>query len=152
MAVLRGEPLATGTPCPPSLLAALQRWGTTQPRAPCLTALDTAGKAIHTLTYGKCHQEATRRWVSCKVLHTPRNLDRRLEQRSTRSSDTHSCPVNRASLTAGAPPPTGAFLNNGVYFGLILNFVQTELCSVCFWCLASLCNTVISMSCRNALL
>lgn len=59
MAVLRGEPLAAGTPWPPSLLAALQRWGTTQPRAPCLTALDTTGKAIHTLTYGKCHQEAT---------------------------------------------------------------------------------------------
>ncbi|KAF6384591.1 disco interacting protein 2-like protein A [Rhinolophus ferrumequinum] len=53
MAVLRGEPLAAGTPWPPSLLAALQRWGTTQPRAPCLTALDTTGKAIHTLTYGK---------------------------------------------------------------------------------------------------
>ncbi|XP_074175701.1 disco-interacting protein 2 homolog A isoform X6 [Rhinolophus sinicus] len=53
MAVLRGEPLAAGTPWPPSLLAALQHWGTTQPRAPCLTALDTAGKAIHTLTYGK---------------------------------------------------------------------------------------------------
>ncbi|VTJ91750.1 Hypothetical predicted protein, partial [Marmota monax] len=51
--VLRGEPLATGVPWPPSLLAALQRWGTVQPKAPCLTALDTAGKAIHTLTYGK---------------------------------------------------------------------------------------------------
>ncbi|XP_047419629.1 disco-interacting protein 2 homolog A isoform X14 [Sciurus carolinensis] len=53
MEVLRGEPLATGVPWPPSLLAALQRWGTAQPKAPCLTALDTAGKAIHTLTYGK---------------------------------------------------------------------------------------------------
>ncbi|KAM4863392.1 disco-interacting protein 2 homolog A isoform X9 [Urocitellus parryii] len=51
--VLRGEPLATGVPWPPSLLAALQRWGTVQPKAPCLTALDTAGKAIYTLTYGK---------------------------------------------------------------------------------------------------
>uniref|UniRef100_A0A8D2DBV8 Disco interacting A n=1 Tax=Sciurus vulgaris TaxID=55149 RepID=A0A8D2DBV8_SCIVU len=51
MEVLRGEPLATGVPWPPSLLAALQRWGTAQPKAPCLTALDTAGKAIHTLTY-----------------------------------------------------------------------------------------------------
>uniref|UniRef100_A0A8C9DG78 Disco interacting A n=1 Tax=Prolemur simus TaxID=1328070 RepID=A0A8C9DG78_PROSS len=53
MAVLQGEPLAAGAPWPPSLLAALQRWGTTQPRAPCLTALDTTGKAICTLTYGK---------------------------------------------------------------------------------------------------
>ncbi|XP_030877686.1 disco-interacting protein 2 homolog A [Leptonychotes weddellii] len=53
MVVLRGEPLAVGVPWPPSLLAALQRWGTTQPKAPCLTALDTAGKAVYTLTYGK---------------------------------------------------------------------------------------------------
>ncbi|XP_062948398.1 disco-interacting protein 2 homolog A isoform X7 [Cynocephalus volans] len=53
MGVLKGEPLALGTPWPPSLLAALQRWGTTQPKAPCLTALDTTGKAMCTLTYGK---------------------------------------------------------------------------------------------------
>ncbi|XP_031317137.2 disco-interacting protein 2 homolog A isoform X9 [Camelus dromedarius] len=53
MVVLKGEPPATGTDWPPSLLAALQQWGTTQPKAPCLTALDTAGKAICTLTYGK---------------------------------------------------------------------------------------------------
>uniref|UniRef100_A0A452VMN6 Disco interacting protein 2 homolog A n=1 Tax=Ursus maritimus TaxID=29073 RepID=A0A452VMN6_URSMA len=53
MVVLKGEPLAVGVPWPPSLLAALQRWGTTQPKAPCLTALDTAGKAVYTLTYGK---------------------------------------------------------------------------------------------------
>ncbi|XP_008572186.1 PREDICTED: disco-interacting protein 2 homolog A [Galeopterus variegatus] len=53
MGVLKGEPLALGTPWPPSLLAALQRWGTTQPKAPCLTALDTTGKAMSTLTYGK---------------------------------------------------------------------------------------------------
>ncbi|XP_027404244.1 disco-interacting protein 2 homolog A isoform X5 [Bos indicus x Bos taurus] len=52
MAVLRGEPLAESS-WPPSLLAALQQWGTTQPKAPCLTALDTAGKAVYTLTYGK---------------------------------------------------------------------------------------------------
>ncbi|XP_070345229.1 disco-interacting protein 2 homolog A isoform X12 [Equus asinus] len=53
MVVLKGEPLALGTPWPPSLLAALQQWGTTQPKAPCLTALDTTGKAVYTLTYGK---------------------------------------------------------------------------------------------------
>ncbi|XP_051715470.1 disco-interacting protein 2 homolog A isoform X4 [Oryctolagus cuniculus] len=53
MVVLKGEPLSVGAPWPPSLLAALQHWGTTQPKAPCLTALDTAGKAICTLTYGK---------------------------------------------------------------------------------------------------
>ncbi|XP_076975384.1 disco-interacting protein 2 homolog A isoform X6 [Tamandua tetradactyla] len=53
MMVLEGEPLAVGTSWPPSLLAALQQWGTAQPKAPCLTALDTTGKAICTLTYGK---------------------------------------------------------------------------------------------------
>uniref|UniRef100_A0A2K6TT78 Disco interacting A n=1 Tax=Saimiri boliviensis boliviensis TaxID=39432 RepID=A0A2K6TT78_SAIBB len=51
--VLRGEPLTAGVPRPPSLLATLQRWGTTQPKSPCLTALDTTGKATYTLTYGK---------------------------------------------------------------------------------------------------
>uniref|UniRef100_A0A8B9CG24 Disco interacting A n=1 Tax=Anser brachyrhynchus TaxID=132585 RepID=A0A8B9CG24_9AVES len=53
MSVLKGEPLGVVTNWPPSLLAALQRWGTTQPKSPCLTALDTTGKAIYTLTYGK---------------------------------------------------------------------------------------------------
>ncbi|KAM9253875.1 disco-interacting protein 2 homolog A isoform 1-T1 [Dugong dugon] len=53
MVMLKGEPLAVGTLWPPSLLAALQQWGTTQPKAPSLTALDTTGKAIYTLTYGK---------------------------------------------------------------------------------------------------
>lgn len=66
MVVLKGEPLAVGTAWPPSLLAALQRWGTTQPKAPCLTALDTAGKAVYTLTYGKCQQRALGLWFSCK--------------------------------------------------------------------------------------
>ncbi|XP_064289810.1 disco-interacting protein 2 homolog A isoform X4 [Passer domesticus] len=51
--VLKGEPLGVVTNWPPSLLAALQRWGTTQSKAPCLTALDTTGKAVYTLTYGK---------------------------------------------------------------------------------------------------
>nr|XP_007969436.2 disco-interacting protein 2 homolog A isoform X11 [Chlorocebus sabaeus] len=51
--VLRGEPLTAGVPRPLSLLATLQRWGTAQPKSPCLTALDTTGKATYTLTYGK---------------------------------------------------------------------------------------------------
>uniref|UniRef100_A0A8C9VEH9 Disco interacting A n=1 Tax=Scleropages formosus TaxID=113540 RepID=A0A8C9VEH9_SCLFO len=53
MRPLEGEPLGVVTNWPPSLLAALQRWGTTQPKSPCLTALDNAGKVIYTLTYGK---------------------------------------------------------------------------------------------------
>lgn len=59
MAVLKGEPLSVGTSGPPSLLAALQLWGTTQSKAPCLTALDTAGKATCTLTYGKYQRKAS---------------------------------------------------------------------------------------------
>uniref|UniRef100_A0A8C5Q279 Disco interacting A n=1 Tax=Leptobrachium leishanense TaxID=445787 RepID=A0A8C5Q279_9ANUR len=53
MALLRGEPIGVVSNWPPSLLTALQRWGTTQPKAPCLTSLDTTGKSIYTLTYGK---------------------------------------------------------------------------------------------------
>ncbi|XP_056389225.1 disco-interacting protein 2 homolog A isoform X4 [Hyla sarda] len=53
MALLKGEPLGVVSNWPPSLLTALHRWGTTQPKAPCLTSLDTTGKAMYTLTYGK---------------------------------------------------------------------------------------------------
>uniref|UniRef100_A0A674A3W2 Disco interacting A n=1 Tax=Salmo trutta TaxID=8032 RepID=A0A674A3W2_SALTR len=53
MSPLAGEPLGVVTNWPPSLLASLQRWGITQPRSPCLTALDNAGKPVYTLTYGK---------------------------------------------------------------------------------------------------
>ncbi|KAG8559324.1 hypothetical protein GDO81_017305 [Engystomops pustulosus] len=53
MALLKGEPLGVVSNWPPSLLTALHRWGTTQPKAPCLTSLDTTGKAVYTLTYGK---------------------------------------------------------------------------------------------------
>ncbi|XP_066542370.1 disco-interacting protein 2 homolog A isoform X1 [Hoplias malabaricus] len=52
MIPLHGEPLEVPD-WPPSLLTSLQRWGTTQPKSPCLTALDNAGKPIYTLTYGK---------------------------------------------------------------------------------------------------
>uniref|UniRef100_A0A4W3HS65 Disco interacting A n=2 Tax=Callorhinchus milii TaxID=7868 RepID=A0A4W3HS65_CALMI len=48
-----GEPLGVVTNWPPSLLAAVQRWGTMQPKASCLTSLDTTGKPVYTLTYGK---------------------------------------------------------------------------------------------------
>ncbi|XP_064419577.1 disco-interacting protein 2 homolog A isoform X11 [Latimeria chalumnae] len=64
MCILKGEPLGVVTNWPPSLVAALQRWGTTHPKSPCLTALDTTGKAIYTLTYGKL-------WVrSLKLAYT----------------------------------------------------------------------------------
>ncbi|XP_064167595.1 disco-interacting protein 2 homolog A-like isoform X4 [Anguilla rostrata] len=53
MSPLDGEPLGVVTNWPPSLLVSLQRWGTTQPKSPCLTALDNAGKPVYTLTYGK---------------------------------------------------------------------------------------------------
>ncbi|XP_058247386.1 disco-interacting protein 2 homolog A isoform X1 [Hemibagrus wyckioides] len=53
MTPLHGEMLDVGTKWPPSLLASLQRWGTTHPKSPCLTSLDNTGKPIYTLTYGK---------------------------------------------------------------------------------------------------
>lgn len=53
MMPVRGEPLGVVTNWPPSLEAALQRWGTISPKAPCLTSLDTAGKPLYVLTYGK---------------------------------------------------------------------------------------------------
>ncbi|XP_062893521.1 disco-interacting protein 2 homolog B-like isoform X2 [Mobula hypostoma] len=53
MTSVRGEPLGAVGNWPPTLEAALQRWGTTQGKAPCLTALDSCGRAGTTLTYGK---------------------------------------------------------------------------------------------------
>ncbi|KAL0985695.1 hypothetical protein UPYG_G00160630 [Umbra pygmaea] len=53
MSPLEGEPMEVVSNWPPSLLTSLQHWGTTQPRSPCLTALDNAGKPVYTLTYGK---------------------------------------------------------------------------------------------------
>ncbi|XP_051565739.1 disco-interacting protein 2 homolog A-like isoform X5 [Myxocyprinus asiaticus] len=53
MRALNGEPLGVVMNWPPSLLASLQRWGTTHPKSPCLTSLDNAGKPIYILTYGK---------------------------------------------------------------------------------------------------
>ncbi|XP_051998324.1 disco-interacting protein 2 homolog A-like isoform X1 [Xyrauchen texanus] len=53
MRALDGEPLGVVTNWPLSLLASLQRWGTTHSKSPCLTSLDNAGKPVYTLTYGK---------------------------------------------------------------------------------------------------
>ncbi|KAJ8255299.1 hypothetical protein GJAV_G00203300 [Gymnothorax javanicus] len=61
MSPLSGEPLEVAPKWPPSLLAALEHWGTSQPKSPCLTALDNAGKPTYTLTYGKL-------WTRCLKL------------------------------------------------------------------------------------
>ena len=53
MEALQGEQLGVVTNWPPSLEAALQRWGTISPKAPCLTTMDTNGKPLYLLTYGK---------------------------------------------------------------------------------------------------
>lgn len=53
MSPLEGEHHGVVNKWPPSLPAALQRWGTTQPKSSCLTALDNAGKPVYTLTYGR---------------------------------------------------------------------------------------------------
>lgn len=53
MVAMQGEQLGVVTNWPPSLEAALQRWGTISPKAPCLTTMDTNGKPLYVLTYGK---------------------------------------------------------------------------------------------------
>lgn len=53
MVAVMGEQLGVVTNWPPSLEAALQRWGTISPKAPCLTCMDTNGKPLQVLTYGK---------------------------------------------------------------------------------------------------
>lgn len=63
MMTMRGEQLGVVTNWPPSLEAALQRWGTISPKAPCLTTMDTNGKPLYVLTYGK----STQYNLHCKI-------------------------------------------------------------------------------------
>ncbi|PWA18113.1 hypothetical protein CCH79_00003946 [Gambusia affinis] len=67
MMAVRGEPLGVVTNWPPSLEAALQRWGTISPKAPCLTSLDTAGKPLYVLTYGKLWSRSIK--LAYNILH-----------------------------------------------------------------------------------
>uniref|UniRef100_A0A3B3DC29 Disco-interacting protein 2 homolog C-like n=1 Tax=Oryzias melastigma TaxID=30732 RepID=A0A3B3DC29_ORYME len=67
MMPVRGEPLGVVTNWPPSLEAALQRWGTISPKAPCLTSLDTAGKPLYVLTYGKLWSRSIK--LAYNILH-----------------------------------------------------------------------------------
>lgn len=52
MTPVKGEPLGVICNWPPALESALQRWGSTQAKCPCLTGLDVMGKPVYTLTYG----------------------------------------------------------------------------------------------------
>uniref|UniRef100_A0A8C6PL09 Disco interacting protein 2 homolog C n=1 Tax=Nothobranchius furzeri TaxID=105023 RepID=A0A8C6PL09_NOTFU len=67
MMPVRGEALGVVTNWPPSLEAALQRWGTISPKAPCLTSLDTAGKPLYVLTYGKLWSRSMK--LAYNILH-----------------------------------------------------------------------------------
>ncbi|XP_040000348.1 disco-interacting protein 2 homolog C isoform X1 [Xiphias gladius] len=67
MVAMRGEPLGVVTNWPPSLEAALQRWGTISPKAPCLTTMDTNGKPLYILTYGKLWSRSVK--VAYNLLH-----------------------------------------------------------------------------------
>uniref|UniRef100_A0A8C1FLH1 Disco interacting C n=1 Tax=Cyprinus carpio carpio TaxID=630221 RepID=A0A8C1FLH1_CYPCA len=67
MVAIRGEPLGVVTNWPPSLEAALQRWGTISPKAPCLTTMDTNGKPLYVLTYGKLWSRSIK--VAYNILH-----------------------------------------------------------------------------------
>ncbi|XP_071990846.1 disco-interacting protein 2 homolog B isoform X1 [Engystomops pustulosus] len=60
MTPVKGEPLGVVCNWPPSVEAALQRWGTTQAKCSCLTALDVTGKPVYTLTYGKLWSRSVR--------------------------------------------------------------------------------------------
>ncbi|KAM9844670.1 disco-interacting protein 2 homolog C [Aulostomus maculatus] len=67
MVSMRGEQLGVVTNWPPSLEAALQRWGTISPKAPCLTTMDTNGKPLYVLTYGKLWSRSVK--VAYNLLH-----------------------------------------------------------------------------------
>ncbi|XP_067108914.1 disco-interacting protein 2 homolog C [Osmerus mordax] len=67
MISMRGEQLGVVTNWPPSLEAALQRWGTISPKAPCLTTMDTNGKPLYILTYGKLWSRSMK--VAYNILH-----------------------------------------------------------------------------------
>uniref|UniRef100_A0A8D0G6T8 Disco interacting C n=1 Tax=Sphenodon punctatus TaxID=8508 RepID=A0A8D0G6T8_SPHPU len=67
MLAMRGEQLGVVTNLPPSLEAALQRWGTISPKAPCLTTMDTNGKPLYILTYGKLWTRSMK--VAYNILH-----------------------------------------------------------------------------------
>ncbi|XP_035285754.1 LOW QUALITY PROTEIN: disco-interacting protein 2 homolog C-like [Anguilla anguilla] len=67
MLTMRGEQLGVVTNWPPSLEAALQRWGTISPKAPCLSSMDTNGKPLYILTYGKLWTRSMK--VAFNILH-----------------------------------------------------------------------------------
>uniref|UniRef100_A0A8C7GWZ0 Disco interacting C n=1 Tax=Oncorhynchus kisutch TaxID=8019 RepID=A0A8C7GWZ0_ONCKI len=67
MLAMRGEQLGVVTNWPLSLEAALQRWGTISPKAPCLTTMDTNGKPLYILTYGKLWTRSIK--VAYNILH-----------------------------------------------------------------------------------
>uniref|UniRef100_A0A3Q3BHB3 Disco interacting C n=1 Tax=Kryptolebias marmoratus TaxID=37003 RepID=A0A3Q3BHB3_KRYMA len=67
MVTMCGEQLGVVTNWPPSLEAALQRWGTISPKAPCLTIMDTNGKPLYVLTYGKLWSRSVK--VAYNLLH-----------------------------------------------------------------------------------
>ncbi|XP_072297869.1 disco-interacting protein 2 homolog C isoform X2 [Eucyclogobius newberryi] len=67
MAPSQGEQLGVVTNWPPSLEAALQRWGTISPKAPCLSTMDPNGKPLYVLTYGKLWCRSVK--VAYNLLH-----------------------------------------------------------------------------------
>ncbi|XP_030629546.1 disco-interacting protein 2 homolog C [Chanos chanos] len=64
---IQGQELCVGSHCPTSLEAALQRWGSIAPKAPCLTTSHSDGKHIYTLTYGKLWSRSLK--VAYNILH-----------------------------------------------------------------------------------
>uniref|UniRef100_A0A8C4PYZ0 DMAP1-binding domain-containing protein n=1 Tax=Eptatretus burgeri TaxID=7764 RepID=A0A8C4PYZ0_EPTBU len=56
--VVKGDPIAVMAHWPHSLETALQHWASEMPKAACLTTLDTSGRPVHTLTYGKLWRQS----------------------------------------------------------------------------------------------
>uniref|UniRef100_A0A8C6T2L1 Disco interacting protein 2 homolog C n=1 Tax=Neogobius melanostomus TaxID=47308 RepID=A0A8C6T2L1_9GOBI len=65
--LLEGRAAGGGDQLAPSLEAALQRWGTISPKAPCLSTMDSNGKPLYVLTYGKLWSRSVK--VAYNLLH-----------------------------------------------------------------------------------
>jgi len=102
MLAMRGEQLGVVTNWPPSLEAALQRWGTISPKAPCLTTMDTNGKPLYILTYGKLWTRSMK--VAYNILHKLGTKQEPMVRPGDRVSALYvNTPANTRSCTAKTP-------------------------------------------------
>ncbi|MEJ1271230.1 hypothetical protein NN561_002065 [Cricetulus griseus] len=119
MTPVKGEPLGVICNWPPALESALQRWGSTQAKCPCLTGLDVSGKPVYTLTYGSVS--------SCDAflsLFQSHGLKPEAICPCATSAEAMTVAIRRPGVP-GAPLPGRAILSmNGLSYGVIR--VNTE--------------------------